>query len=399
MGALRLIGDDERRARLASRHRLTPGAESESVAEVARSLVALHSTDPVTVYLSAMRRLRSPAVATVETSLYDHRSIVRHHAMRRTLWVTASELAPVLHAASTLALVGPDRRRTAQWMLASRLVADADAADRWIDAGIDELVAEIDRRGETTARELGEALPHLTAEIGVVTDKSYGGLMPAHTRLLTIMGFMGVIVRGRPLGTWINGQYRWATTARWLGSAWPELELAGSQSTLADAYLRAFGPATTTDVQWWTGWTKGATTKALAAAAAEPVALSDGGAAWVAAGDTEPVEPAEPWVALLPGLDPTTMGWKERSWFLQAELAPAVFDTNGNAGPTIWVGGRVVGGWAQHRDGTIATRVLAPVTKRQLRAIDDEAERLHALLGDTRFRVRFPSTLSRELAG
>ena len=152
--------------------------------------------------------------------------------MRRTLWVTTPELAPVLHAASTLALVGPDRRRTVQWMLASGLVADADAADRWIDAGIEELVAEIDRRGETTARELGEALPHLTAAIGVVTDKSYGGLMPAHTRLLTIMGFMGLIVRGRPLGTWINGQYRWATTARWLGSAWPELELAGSQSAL-----------------------------------------------------------------------------------------------------------------------------------------------------------------------
>ena len=59
----------------------------------------------------------------------------------------------------------------------------------------------------------------------------------------------------------------------------------------------------------------------------------------------------------------------------------------------------MVGGWAQHRDGTIATRLLAPVTKRHQRAIDDEAERLRALLGDTRFRVRFPSPLSRELAG
>ena len=378
---------------------------------MARSLVALHSTDPVTVYVDAMRRLHSPAVETVGAALYDERSVVRHHAMRRTLWVTTPDLAPVLHASSTLALVGPDRRRTIQWMLASGLVDDADSADRWIDEGVAELVAEIERRGETTARELGAALPHLTAEIGVVTDKSYGGTMPAHTRLLTIMGFMGVIVRGRPLGTWINGQYRWATTSRWLGAAWPELEPAAAQAALVDAYLRRFGPATTADVQWWTGWTKGATTRALTAAAAEPVRLDDGHAAWLSdadgdgdgdgdgAGAGDRTEPAEPWVALLPGLDPTTMGWKERDWFLPSELVPALFDTNGNAGPTIWVDGRVVGGWAQHRDGAIATRPISPVTKRQKRAIDDEAECLRALLGDVRFRVRFPSPLSRDLAG
>jgi hypothetical protein len=399
VGDVRLITVAERQARLARRHRLAPGTAAGSVAEAARSLVALHSTDPVTVYISAMRRLHAPAVDVVETALYDERSVVRHHAMRRTLWVTTPDLAPVLHASSTLALVGPGRRRTIQWMLASGLVDDVDAADRWIDEGIVELAAEIDRRGETTARELGEALPHLTAEIGLATDRSYGGMMPAHTRLLTIMGFMGTIVRGRPLGTWINSQYRWATTSRWLGAAWPELDPAAAQATLVGAYLRAFGPATTADVQWWTGWTKGATTRALAVVAAEPVMLDDGGAGWIAAGDDGATEPADPWVALLPGLDPTTMGWKERGWFLPSDLVPTLFDSNGNAGPTIWVDGRVVGGWAQHRDGTIATRVLTPVTDRQHRALDDEAERLRALLGDARFRVRFPSPLSRELAG
>ena len=54
-----------------------------------------------------------------------------------------------------------------------------------------------------------------------------------------------------------------------------------------------------------------------------------------------------PWVALLPGLDSTVMGWKERAWFLGGHQH-ALFDVNGNAGPTVWCNGRIVGGWA-HR--------------------------------------------------
>lgn len=394
-----MIDDAERRARLAHRHLLAHGAGAETVADAAHSVVALHSSDPITVYLAAARRLSTPSIAAIDAALYDTRSVIRHHAMRRTLWVVTPELAPVLHASATAGLVGPDRRRTAQWLVASEVAADMPSAERWIDDGIAELHAELHGRREATARELGAALPHLTAALGVAVDKSYGGTVAAHTRLLTLMGFMGLVLRGRPIGTWISGQYRWATTSTWLGADLPELPAAEAQRDLADAYLRAFGPATTVDVQWWTGWTKGATTRALASASAEAVELEDGSPAWVAAGDAGSVEPADPWAALLPSLDPTTMGWKGRTWFLPEALMPDLFDSNGNAGPTIWVDGRVVGGWGQRRDGTIATRLLTPITQRQQRAVAHEVDRVHALLDDVRFRVRFPSPLSRELAG
>ena len=77
----------------------------------------------------------------------------------------------------------------------------------------------------------------------------------------------------------------------------------------------------------------------------------------------EAVEPVEPWVALLPGLDPTTMGWKERDWYLP-DAGADTFDRMGNAGPTVWVDGRVVGGWAQAADGEIRTRYLVDVAGR-----------------------------------
>ena len=117
---------------------------------------------------------------------------------------------------------------------------------------------------------------------------------------------------------------------------------------LARRWLRRFGPGTTTDLQWWMGWTLGLTRRALEGCAAVPVALADG-PGWLAA-DDDPVDEAEPWVALLPSLDPATMGWKQRSWYLP-DAALEAFDSVGNGGPTIWVDGRIVGAWAQDKQG------------------------------------------------
>jgi hypothetical protein len=58
---VRRIGVDERRARLARRHGLAPDGRAADVVEAARSVVALHGTDPATVYLSARARVDAMA--------------------------------------------------------------------------------------------------------------------------------------------------------------------------------------------------------------------------------------------------------------------------------------------------------------------------------------------------
>jgi hypothetical protein len=63
MSAQRHIGDGERRARPAVRRRLAAGATAGPCEKVAQSLVALHATDPATVFLSVGARLAEPAAA------------------------------------------------------------------------------------------------------------------------------------------------------------------------------------------------------------------------------------------------------------------------------------------------------------------------------------------------
>jgi hypothetical protein len=102
-------------------------------------------------------------------------------------------------------------------------------------------------------------------------------------------------------------------------------------------------------------------------------------------------------VALLPGLDPTTMGWKDRRWYLDAGVGSQVVDRNGNAGPTIWVDGRVVGSWVQRKDGTMALGWLTHVPPARRAQVEANARVLEHELGDTRFTMRFPAPIQTEL--
>jgi hypothetical protein len=101
-------------------------------------------------------------------------------------------------------------------------------------------------------------------------------------------------------------------------------------------------------------------------------------------------------VALLPALDATTMGWADRDWYLGPHR-PQVFDSVGNAGPTVWVDGRIVGGWAQRPNGDIALRLLEDVGAEARAAIDEAAGRIQAWLGPERFRTVFSAPLEVDL--
>jgi hypothetical protein len=171
---------------------------------------------------------------------------------------------------------------------------------------------------------------------------------------------------------------------------------------LVRRWLRAFGPGTLRDVQWWTGWTVARTKAALAGAGAIEVELEGQVDArkpgYVLEGDAGSTPEPAPWVALLPALDTTTMAWVERGFFL-GDHGPQLFDRNGNAGPTIWLDGRVVGLWAQRDGGEVVHRVLEDIGRERVREVEAAAAELAGWLGSDRVFPRFPNPLFQELTG
>ncbi len=394
MNALPRISDEQRRARLGVRHRLADPARSDDVADIADSVLALHGTDPASVYLSAMARMATPSLAPTSAALYDARSLVRHHGMRRTIWVCTPATARVMHASCTVDVARLERRNLVKWVALSGM-PDPDA---WVAAASADTLAALHRLGPTSARALGKAVPALATKIRVGSG-NYAAEQAAHTRLLLDLGFEAAIVRTTPTGGWTSSEYRWSVMADWLPGGLAGADETESRTELVRRYLASFGPATTADVQWWTGWTQAPVKTALAAIGAVQVELDNDETAWLLPDDLEDVGAPDSWVVLLPALDATAMGWKGREWYLGEYTAfgGPLFDKNGNVGPTVWVDGRVVGGWAQRPDGTIGVEFLTKVTSRSRRAVGAVAERWRAEIGDTKVTPRFPTPLQRSL--
>lgn len=170
-----------------------------------------------------------------------------------------------------------------------------------------------------------------------------------------------------------------------------------AEAELLRRWLVSYGPGTITDLRWWTGWTLAKTLAALTRLDIAEVEL-DNGPGVALAEDLETGSSDNPSVAMLPGLDPSVMGWKERDWFL-GDLQGLLFDSNGNAGPTVWVDGCIVGGWAQRSDGEVAFKLLKDVGREARDAIAAEAAALSEWLGEVRIKPRFRTPIERELTG
>ena len=207
----RKVSAEQRRWRLVQRHRL--GAPAATVAELTESLVALHATDPVTVYLSA--RARSGCTADdVDTALYAERAVVRMLGMRRTVFVVPAGLAGVVQTACTDDVASRMRRQMVK-DLANGGVGDGDPAGwlRTVEDGV--LRALAARGGGASGAQLSADEPRLRTQLTYAPDKSYGGTANITSRVLVLIAAEGRMVRGHRRGGWSSGQFEW-----WLPGAW-----------------------------------------------------------------------------------------------------------------------------------------------------------------------------------
>jgi hypothetical protein len=348
---------------------------------VATSLVALHSTDPASVHLAVAARTAGDGapVADVDRALHDDRTIVRVMGMRRTLWAVPAELVPVVAAACGRAIAAAERRRLVTAIEAQGIAADGD---RFVTELEEQALGALTRIGAARTTELAREVPALKRTVRLGGNSKWATDVGLSTRIVLLLNCEGRVVRTRAVGTWTSTLHRYE-----VAPPVEPMDTEKAQAELARRWLSSFGPLSddlVADLKWWAGWTVAATRKALAAA-----------------GEVTPPEPVdpEPWAALVPGLDPTTMGWKNRSWYL-SDLGPTLFDANGNAGPTVWWSGRIVGAWAQRASGEVVTQLLVDIGVAGVDAVEAEAARLERWLqaSGAVVKPRFRTALHTEMA-
>ena len=277
-------------------------------------MVCLHATDPSTVYLSAWARVDGMAVPDMERALYVDRSLVKHLAMRRTLFVFPRATLSVAQAGASDRVADGERRRLDPRRREGRAAAERRALARRRPS--EQVLAALSDGREATSSELRDEIPALEGSIAYGEGKSWGGQVPVGPRVLTTLSAAGRIVRASNDGGWTTSRPRWASTTSWLGEEIAPLPGRRGRGGAGRAMAARVRPrdgrrhqvVARIDGRGGRGRRSPTSTRSRS--------ISDGQTGYVLPDDLEPTAPVEPWAALLPPLDPTTMGWFERDWYL-----------------------------------------------------------------------------------
>ncbi len=387
---MRHVSDDERRARIGVRHALEPMFHVDSPEAATRAMTVLHATESATVYLSCRARVRSVDAADVDRALYDQRSLVKQLAMRRTLFTFPRDLLPAAWSSASARVANTERARMAKDVVKAGLAVDGND---WLDRARTEVLKLLTDRPEgLSAVEIRQAVPMTDVKV----EGSAGEIWSA-PRVLTHLGATADIMRGTNTARFPVSRPLWTLTRHWLDDAPVDLESADGYREIVRRWLYTFGPGTEDDIVWWLGSTKTVVRAALAELDAVAVSLDGGDTGWLLPDDVATVPDPGPWVALLPVLDPTIMGWKNRDFYLGPHRNQ-LFDTRGNAGTTAWVDGRVVGFWIQDETGVVHVRLLETVSASARRSLDAEAARLTEWLGGVRIGTGYVSRAMKQAA-
>ncbi len=117
-------------------------------------------------------------------------------------------------------------------------------------------------------------------------------------------------------------------------------------------YLAAFGPVSTVDISWWTGFTKTEIRGILEELDDDVTSIlitGEDNRYFILNSDEKSLRTTrrgkKPIVNLLPFLDPYVMGYKDRKRYLDKKYNDYIFDRSGNAAASIMMDGDIVGVW------------------------------------------------------
>src|SRR5215472_12370069 len=151
-------------------------------------MIALHGTDPASVYLAAWARSadghRAIGHAAVERALYQDGELLRMLGMRRTMFVVPAGLAPVIQAACTDQVAERMRKGLVRDLATAGVAGDAG---RWLDEVGDATVKALTARGAATGAELARDEPRLRTQLIYAEGKNYGGSTSITSRVLMLL--------------------------------------------------------------------------------------------------------------------------------------------------------------------------------------------------------------------
>lgn len=299
----------------------------KSVLKIAERLVGLHAKKPQTPYLSLMARWPKVTPQHLDESLYRTRELLRAHAMRGTVHMLPLSQYETVLAATKGQLDNMYRRAFSKLANKKRIQ--------------DQIYDLIEKRGPLSHSETARLLSLAVNERDL-------------HRLLNELCTNGLLVKTTVHGTWRSSIYDYEILDRWQpdipsGESSPER----ARASLVSWYLESYGPATTADIAWWTGFSQAEVKKAIDALGPAVACLMFDALnqpAWMLVEDLEAFQkwtpPRSAQVNMLPAFDPYVVAYIDRWRYIDAANYRHVFKgVSGIIEPVISCDGRIVGTW------------------------------------------------------
>jgi hypothetical protein len=344
-----------------------------SPAGAVAAMLATHAQVRSAAELSVGLRLTGGTRADVRTALWTDRTLVRTHGPRGTVHLLPAAELPLwtgaLSAVPTGAGPFPEDVRMSPGQTEEVLAAIGDALTG----------------AELTIDELSDAVVARTGPwAGERVMPAFQELWPRWRQVMHLAGHRGVLCfapdRGRKV-TFTNP----GVTA---------LDGPAALAGLVRRYLYAYGPATPAHFATWLAapksWAVSVFAELAGDGAIEEVAYESGGGggtAWLVAGDTGfPAGPARG-VRLLPYFDAFAIASQPRERLFPGAAYERAL-ARGQAGnfPVLLIDGTVAGVWHQRRSGrliAVTVEPLSPLTAVQLRELEEQVERVGAVMEGT----------------
>ena len=288
------------------------------------------------------------------------RSIVLTWAMRGTLHLIASEDHSWL-----LPLVLEPRLATAH----RRLRQEGVPPDRW-DGAVAAMERMLDAEGPLTRPEIADRLERK----GIRT----AGQAIAH--LVWLAAARGVLC----VGPGSHREQRFVLVRDWLARSTTRGGPGDPLAELGLRYLRSHGPATPTDLAFWSGMRLGDANKAWAAIGSRLIEVDSArGSAWRLRTTSRPAPPGQ--VRLLPAFDEYLLGWRDRDLLASSAQWRAINRGGGWLHPVVLAEGRAAGTWRSEQGSgggvRLTVRPFGTLRPPVRRGVDAEAKRVAAFLG------------------
>jgi hypothetical protein len=325
---------------------LTPRSRSDNPIEIVSKVIGLHATEFKTPFLSCFARSKNFRKEDLYRELYKNRSLSKIKAMRNTLFIFHKDFVPTVFTA----LQGEVLKASAIYLekYMNMFGVDKELYDR-TSKEILNIVGKESMDAATIKKRLKERVPdeRLWKRDRIVNGKRrYTGPDAAGYIIYSLCDQCKLARVGFD-GMTRQHYLRWD---KWF----PELKMGkdviGTRKRLIESYISSFGPVTLKDIAWWTGFSNTAVSEVLEGMDITYVEWEgmESFEYFMTTGDLKKIKkhkPGKGGISLLPVLDVYTMGYKDRSRFVDPDNQKSLYDRSGNAYPAILQGGRVIGVW------------------------------------------------------